>query len=153
MTCDRNPLPPVISAAFDYWKSKLDGRLMPARRDLNPCQIPSLLPYLILTDVCRDPPDFRYRLIGTQVVAQACRDYTGMRFSQLDHTGPGSTVWQDRIRVVETRRPVLTTPPYHGPKAGIAGVSGIHLPLSSDGDTVDMILTAVAFTPVLKTLG
>lgn len=32
-------------------------------------------------------------------------------------------------------------------------MSGIHLPLSSDGESVDMILTAVAFTLVLKTLG
>jgi hypothetical protein len=151
---DNQPLlAPIVSAAFDYWRSKLRERLMPSRRDLDPCEIPQLLPYLILVDVFSDPPDFRYRLIGTQIVAQSRRDFTGKRFSELDHAGPCSTVWTDRMQVVETRRPVLTAPPYSGPKAGISAVSGIHLPLSSDGKNVDMILTAVSFTMILKTLG
>ena len=146
-------LAPVVLATFDYWRSKLRGRLMPARRDLDPSEIPQLLPYLILTDVLHDPPDFRYRLIGTQVVAQSRSDYTGRKFSDLDHAGPASTVWTDRMKVVETRLPVLTAPPYCGPKIGVSAVSGIHLPLSSDGKAVDMILTAVAFKMILKTLG
>jgi len=150
---DRALLAPVVSATFDYWRSKLQGRLMPARRDIDPCEIPQLLPCLILADVFSDPPDFRYRLIGTQVAAQSRCDFTGRRFSDLDHAGPASAVWTDRMRVVETRLPVLTEPPYSGPKTGISAVSGIHLPLSSDGKNVDMILTAVSFTMILKTLG
>jgi hypothetical protein len=150
---DRALLAPIVTVTFDYWLSKIWSRAMPARRELDPCEIPSLLPWLILTDVLDNPRDFRYRLIGTQVVAQSRCDYTGKRFSELDHAGPGSTVWADRLKVVETRQPVFSTPPYSGPKAGIATVSGIHLPLSGDGRTVDMILTAVDFTMILKTLG
>ena len=153
VTSDRALLTPIVMETFDYWTSKVRNRTLPARRDLDPCEIPNLLPWLILTDVFDDPLDFRYRLIGTQIVAQARRDLTGKRFSELDHAGPGSTVWTDRVKVVETRRPVFSTPPYCGPKAGIASVSGIHLPLSGDGRTVDMILTAVDFAMILKTLG
>lgn len=153
VTSDRALLTPIVMETFDYWTSKVRNRTIPARRDLDPCEIFNLLPWLILTDVFDDPLDFRYRLIGTQIVAQARRDLTGKRFSELDHAGPGSTVWTDRVKVVETRRSVFSTPPYCGPKAGIASVSEIHLPLSGDGRTVDMILTAVDFVMILKTLG
>ena len=51
MTDDQPLLAPVVLATFDYWRSKLRGQLMPARRDLDPSEIPQLLPYLILTDV------------------------------------------------------------------------------------------------------
>jgi hypothetical protein len=151
MTTETILLSSIVQSVLDYWKSKTIDRMMPARRDIDPCEIPQLLPWLILTDVFYDPSDFRYRLIGTQVVAQARRDYTGKRFSEMDHTGPASTVWIDRMKVVQMRQPVFSAPPYSGPKAGVATVSGIHLPLSSDGWTVDMILTAVDFAMVLKT--
>jgi hypothetical protein len=73
--CTVNPdcalLTPFVIATFDYWTRKVRNRTTTARRDLDPCEIPSLLPWLILTDVSDNPLDFRYRLIGTQVVAQA----------------------------------------------------------------------------------
>ena len=62
---------------------------MPSRRDLDPCEIPQLLPYLILVDVFSDPPDFRYRLIGTQIVAQSRRDFTDQPFSVRHRHGAG----------------------------------------------------------------
>ncbi|HEV7372193.1 MAG TPA: PAS domain-containing protein [Arenibaculum sp.] len=135
----------ILTAAFDYWRSKLGGRAMPARRDLDPLDIPKLLPWLMLTDVLRNPLDFRYRLIGTEIAARARRDYTGRRFSELTHTGPSSQVWIDRARVVETCRPVFTTPPYTGGDDSVSAVSGIHMPLSDDASSVNMILSVVTF--------
>lgn len=136
---------PILLPTFRYWESKLAGRAMPARRDLDPIDIPRLLPFLILTDVIADPLDFRYRLIGTEVVSRARRDYTGRLFSGMDHTGPESRVWQERQSVVETGRPYLATPPYAGRDDTVSRVVGIHLPLSDDGRQVNMILTAVHF--------
>ncbi|EWY36303.1 hypothetical protein N825_28950 [Skermanella stibiiresistens SB22] len=119
---------------------------MPARRDLDPIlEIPSLLPWIILVDVPRDPPDFRYRLIRTGVVARARRDYTGARLSELSHIERGGPLWTDRLEVIETRAPRLTAPSYRGGDDTVRGVSGVHLPLSNDGGSVDMILTFVAY--------
>lgn len=115
---------PIVQSALDYWKSKIINRMMPARRDIDPCEIPQLLPWLILTDVFYDPPDFRYRLIGTQVVAQARQDYTGKRFSEMDHTGPASTVWIDRMKVVRTRQPVFSAPRIAAPKPALRPFPG-----------------------------
>ena len=138
--------PCIVHEALTYWDSKRAGRRMPARRDFDPVfEIPALLPWVKLVDVLRDPPDFRYRLIGTGIASRSRRDHTGHLFSELFRTGPDSVVWKDRMAVVETREPRLTAPAYIGKDKLIQGVAGIHLPLSSDGGMVDMIFTFVAY--------
>ena len=74
-------------------------------------EIPSLLPWVMLVDVLRQPLDFRYRLIGTGIAARARHDHTGCRFSDLSRAGSDSVVWKDRMAVVQTRAPKLTAPP------------------------------------------
>ena len=136
----------ILRGAREYWDSKLGARLMPARRDFDPIlEVPKLLPWIVLTDVLRDPLDFRYRLIGTEVVLRSRSNYTGKRFTELAHTAPPSQVWNDRVRVIESRAPVLAEPPYTGAVAEISRVCGIHLPLSDDGVAVNMIMTVVDY--------
>jgi|SRR4051794_11536253 hypothetical protein len=138
--------PPIVFEALNYWESKLNGRRMPARRDFEPVfEIPHLLPWVILVDVLREPLDFRYRVIGTGIAVRAHRDHTGCRFSELSRIGPGSVVWEDRLAVVETRAPKMTTPVYIGRDKLVRSVSGIHLPVSDDGETVNMIFTFVSY--------
>lgn len=134
-----------LRTALAYWKSKRDGRPMPARRDLDPIEMPRLLPWVILIDVFHDPIDFRYRLIGTEVVAIARRDFTGSRFSDLDGKGPDSVVWDNCLTVVRTRAPFSRLPPYEGPRDDLHGGQNLLMPLSSDGGRVDMIFQVVAF--------
>jgi hypothetical protein len=141
--------PAFLHDALLYWQSKLAGRRMPSRRDFDPVfEIPRLLPWVMLTDVLREPLDFRYRLIGTGIVSRSRRDHTGSLLSQLTHAGPASVVWRDRLAVVETRSPKFSTPPYAGGNPMVRGVSGIHLPLSADGETVNMIFTFVTYETV-----
>jgi hypothetical protein len=99
----------------------------------------------MLTDVLRNPLDFRYRLIGTGIVSRSRRDFTGSRLSELPHAGPGSMVWRHRREVVETGRPVFAIPPYTGADATVQRVMGIHMPLSEDAEMVNMILSVVAY--------
>jgi hypothetical protein len=48
---------------------------MPARRDLDPGDIPALLPYLMIVDKVDD--GFRYRLVGTATAREIGHDPTG----------------------------------------------------------------------------
>ena len=41
-----------------YWQSKLNGREMPSRADLDPVEIPELLPYVALIEVHWEPRCF-----------------------------------------------------------------------------------------------
>lgn len=139
-------VPPIIREALAYWEGKLAGRSMPARRDFDPVfEIPHLLPRIMLVDVLRDPLDFRYRVIGMGIAERSTRNYTGRRLSELSHVTRTSPLWTDRQTVIETRAPKLTAPAYTGGSKTVQSVSGIHLPLSSDGETVDMIFTFVAY--------
>ena len=135
-----------LEDALTYWESKRTGRRMPARRDLDPVlEIPNLLRWIILVDVLRDPLDFRYRVIGSGVVDRSRQNYTGKLFSELSHIGPDSLLWKQRANVVETAAPLRCEPPYTGLTPGIRGVVVIHLPLSDDGETVNMIFTMTTF--------
>jgi hypothetical protein len=47
----------------------------PARSDLDPADIPALLPYMMLVEKVDD--HFRWRLVGTAAVREIGRDLTG----------------------------------------------------------------------------
>ncbi len=135
-----------LQRALSYWESKRGSRLMPARRDLDPIDIPDLLAFVVLTDVTHDPLDFRYRLVGTGVVARSADDYTGMRLADLPGKGPGSMLWELRAAVVREQRPMLDDQtPYVGPAKNVRHIREIHMPLSADGKQVDMIFSVMEF--------
>ena len=52
---------------YQYWLSKCAARPMPARRDLDPGDIPALLSCLILIEVHHTPLRYKVRLTGTEV--------------------------------------------------------------------------------------
>lgn len=134
---------PRLQRAFHYWQGKLAGRAMPARADLDPAEIPDLLPWIILVDVL--PDDFRYRLIGTEVCRIAHRDHTRERLSTLPGKGPGSVVWSNYEEVVRLKAPFSRSPPYVGPAAHLRDCENILLPLSPDDLAVNMIFQIVSF--------
>jgi len=136
---------PLQQRAFAYWQSKLGGRSMPARKDIEPTEIPDLLANIVLVDVSHDPLDFRYRLIGTAIVERIAFDYTGKRFTDLDHQQPGSRVWDTAARLCSERAPLVSDIPYVGPDQWVRGYRDLYLPLSDDGEQVNMIMGVVEF--------
>jgi hypothetical protein len=64
---------------------------MPARSDLNPGDIPKLLPYLMIID--KNDDRLRWRLVGTAAVREIGRDPTGSIVGSYI-TGPGSAAAQ-----------------------------------------------------------
>lgn len=136
---------PRLDRALRYWEGKRGARLMPSRRDLDPLDIIDLLPFVVLIDVLDDPRDYRYRLVGTEVTAISHRDRTGSRYSEVEGKGPESVLWTSNETVVATRAPLSWVPPYIGPETRIRNCGNILLPLSADGETVNMIFKVVDF--------
>lgn len=136
---------PRLKEAFAYWQSKCAGRIMPARRDLDPVEVPKLLPYMMLYDVLPSPLDFRYRLIGTEARSILARDYTGRRFSEVVGKGRGSVVWDNCEQVVVTRAAFSRTPPYLGPERDLRRCENLLMPLSENGNVVTMIMQVISF--------
>jgi hypothetical protein len=141
-------LPQDFSILLGYWRSKKSGRLMPRRADIDPTELPGRLwPRLMLIDVVRekDRNRFRYRLLGGDVLRALGRDPTG---EYLDEAISPEAVYRDYIikipnDVVAHKRPlytvnVLTLPGQTVPMT----TKRLTLPLSNDGTTVNMMLSA-----------
>jgi hypothetical protein len=136
---------PRLKEALAYWHSKRAGRAMPRRRDIDPVDIPTLLPYVMLIDVLPQPLDFRYRLIGTEIRSISRRDYTGKRFSELPGKGKGSVLWHHCEQVVRKQAPPSGSTPYIGTEQYLRRCENVLLPLSEDGRDVTMILKVISF--------
>lgn len=61
----------------DYWDARRGDRPRPSRADIDPLDIPDLLPFVTLVDVHRASPRFVYRLVGTEAARLFGRDLTG----------------------------------------------------------------------------
>lgn len=133
----------IIEQALAYWQRIRAGREMPARADLNPGDIPKLLPFMILIDVLHDPLDFRYRLIGTEIDRIVVRNYKGVKFSELPDKKAPNPIWQHHQEAVETRAPVRKELSYHGPDGDVRRIEHCLMPFSTEGKTIDQILVAV----------
>jgi hypothetical protein len=55
----------IVRDCYSYWRGKMIGDRLPSRSDIDPVDIPKLMPHAVILDVRREPElDFRYRLIG-----------------------------------------------------------------------------------------
>lgn len=145
---------PSIRRIWDYWDGCRRGRLMPSRRDIDPLNIPAdLLPAVVLTDVLTEEPWLRYRLVGTAQVAMRGRDPTGQPVQgnfMGAHLGlPGDNVIMNYRIVVEKKTTVYVYNPIVGARPDgssmrqlpVRAIDTVLMPLSSDGDRVDMVLS------------
>jgi hypothetical protein len=133
----------VIAQARSYWERIRGERRMPRRGDLDPVEIPRLLPFVMLVDVLAEPLDFRFRLIGSAVQAIIAQNYVGRRFSELPHMVRGNMVWAEYEAVVSHHQPVATIVDYIGSDRFVQCVRHCLMPLSNDDRAVNMIFAAV----------
>ena len=69
---------------YDYWLSCGGGKPMPCRSDINPADIPRLLPFVSLIEVAEDVKQSRVRLAGTRLRDVFDREITGLTIDDLD---------------------------------------------------------------------
>ncbi len=136
---------PINQVGYDYWKRKRGGRRMPARRDIDPAEIATILPHVFLLDVRQQPLDFRYRLIGTKMDEHMLSRYTGLWMSQIAHQRAPSRIWANCRHVAVEGLPLSGDTPYVGKNKEFLTTEDLIMPLSDDGRTVDMLLVTVGF--------
>lgn len=121
---------------------------MPSRADLDPLDIPELLKDLILADVEQEPDGvrFRYRLVGTRVEEFIGRSLTGKYLDEVLSPAAHALFVETYMAPFRLKRPVysatgLRLPDMDYPKV----VSRLVLPLSHDGETINMMLNGQSF--------
>jgi hypothetical protein len=123
---------------YAYWDVKRAVRRMPARADIDPSEIRSLLPHFTLVEVVEGR--FRFRLVGTAVTDAFGRDPTGTFIgSNVTPLIFAVALISAYERVRETGDPIFTAGDYRAPSGLTHAVSRLLVPLADDGRTVNMI--------------
>jgi len=134
---------PDLAFALDYWKGKCGDRFAPSRADINPQEITRILPRVMLADVVHGEDgriDFRYRLSGTAIGDTHGSELTGQRPRDLEPSAYGALIDSHYREAIERRRPIAHMIALRTNKKTRA-YARIILPLSSDGETIDKLMT------------
>jgi hypothetical protein len=134
-----------LKALYDYWDRARGERKMPARADIDPAAIPQLLPYIIMYDVAPDG-GYTIRLVGEEVVHFVGHNTTGSRAGAM--MPPRSAEMMMRIldAVAKGRAPRFRAGKAHWhPEKAYREFEACFLPLSADGEAVNIVLGGIAF--------
>ncbi|MBT4045159.1 MAG: PAS domain-containing protein [Rhodospirillaceae bacterium] len=131
----------LITEFFTYWRSIAKGAAMPARPDLDPIDIPMIIPWMFLIDVLRQSTgiDFRFRLIGGRNAELVRQDGTGKLVGEVFPEATAALMRHSYTEVVELRQPLcwLANVPDQD-RAFIACYRAL-FPFSADGQAVNLI--------------
>jgi len=132
-----------LKALYEYWDTVRGSRLMPARADIDPGKIRGLLPFIIMYTVAAG---YTIRLVGDEIVRFTGRNVTG-RPAGSTMSPPSAEMMIKILNAVATER----VPKFRAGKAHWQSDKTYHdfeacfLPLSTDGETVDIILGGIRF--------
>lgn len=134
-----------LTALYDYWLQRRGDRIAMLRADLDPVEIPRLLPQLILSEVADGGRSIRYRLVGTDIVTAHGSDYTGKTIEELT-TGSTVAFTKTIYGIVVTQGvPVYSEGNFRWAGKEHRWTKRLHLPLTRDGVTIDMVLAGQVF--------
>ena len=135
---------PDIGELVAYWRRIHPGDGLTGRRHFDPSDVPVLLPHIWLLDVFRAPWRFRVRLVGTAIVAFAGRDTTGRWCEDAFPNFERSEAYTDIVTCAERGVPAFRTARLLV-KDDHRLSQRVHLPLATDGRTVDVILSLTRY--------
>jgi hypothetical protein len=134
---------PDIDRVLAYWRAKKGGRAFPSRADIDPMEFTRELPRVMMAEVSYDPLEFRYRVAGTGLFAMHGGELTGKLARELDPPEFGALIHQHYVEAIERRAPIL-----HVIELTVnnlaASYARIILPLSSNGEVIDRLMTSEA---------
>lgn len=140
------PHRPHLRALYDYWDRLRGGHGMPRRADFDPVQIPRLLPYLVLYGV---EPDGGYtiRLVGEEIVGFVGRNAAGHPAGSA-LPAPAAVILTSILNaVVAERAPKFRLGKAHWqPDKSYREFEACFLPLSPDGEQVEIIICGIGFS-------
>ena len=135
-------LPPTRSARcatlLKYWNALRGDRAFPARDEIDPAALKSVLPHIMLTGIEYDPFRVFYRLVGTEIVRFAKFDFTNCYADSLQFQDTESADWAAFYHaVVKARQPGIGLSFWTVSGNLQRWIEFVICPLSSDGRVID----------------
>jgi hypothetical protein len=139
-----------LKRIHDYWIEKRGSRGAPSRADINPVEIKSVLPDIMIWNVETGRGQYTIRLVGENIVRFVGHNNTGQSATVGMPDEAASTMIRVLDQVVETRAPHFRAGKafWHREK-NYRDFEACYLPLSADGSNVDMILGGAVFDTLL----
>jgi hypothetical protein len=140
-----------LHALYDYWHGRRQDRRCPSRADIDPVDIPALLPHLLLTEVVGGGARFRWRLVGTEVERHFGCAMTGRCIDELLRGQYLAYLERLYRSVIAGCTPVYSENAYNTRASGwdayseVLRTARLMLPLSQDGEAVNMVLCGQVF--------
>jgi len=152
--------PPATRARFDarfqgdglrllyaHWQTVRGARPAPARHEIDPAAIATVLPSIAIFDVEEAPRRYRIRLMGSRNVTWYGADPTGCCLDELDIGNGRAELCATLGQVVALVVPGHMTGEYTRQEGQSLRYERLFMPLSNDGRRVDMLLGAVCRLP------
>jgi hypothetical protein len=130
---------------YDYWHDKAEGRRMPAYRDIDALDMKSWLGNLVLVEFKENLFDYRIRLEGTHIEDYYGDRRTGHGFELVTSAGERELLMRQYRPVYEDGRPAYYEAAFENSYGIFSHQAKLLLPLSQDGQNVNMILAAIYF--------
>lgn len=137
------PRDAVLKELYEYWDTVRGSRPMPSRADIDPGAIRRLLPHIIMYTVAAD---YAIRLVGGEIVRFTGRNATGHPAASTMSPRSAETMIKILDAVAKERAPKFRAGKTHWQSdKTYHDFEACFLPLSTDGETVDIILGGIRF--------
>lgn len=128
-----------MASIYQYWLDIKGDKLMPARRDINPSEIPTLLPHITLVRI-EESGRYKLSLVGSENVKAYGAEVTGKYLDEIP------LLYQDAKHrydwLVENKRPYIYEGKLNWSEKNYLDYSIIGFPLSANGDDVNALMFA-----------
>ena len=139
---------PKIAQVLRYWHGLRGAREFPTRADVDPAEIKKTLPHIMVTGISYEPFRVFYRLVGTEIVHWAGRDFTNRFADELMFDDDGQD-WTNYYRAaIDARKPAYGLTDWIVESRVPLWVESLICPLSSDGRTIDRCLAIEDYEPM-----
>jgi hypothetical protein len=126
-----------LRALIRYWLEKRAGRRMPSRAEVDPVEIPRLLPIALVADVRTEPA--RIRLVGSEATLLYGAEMRGRTIDAFDFGGFTKTWAETFALVARSGVPAAANGSYSLDVRSLA-IEVVLLPLADKGTGTELIL-------------
>ncbi len=139
------PKSPRLRRLFEDWQQWRAERAFPSRADFDPADIQYILGNVSLIDVRQRPLRFRFRLHGSDNAMRMGVDLTGKDLDEMPQGETREVVRKHFEATVVQRTPITRFREGVFSDGRVWHYEALVLPFSRDGETIDMLLSAVVW--------
>ena len=133
-----------LQRLYKDWKARVSGGI-PRRDDFDPVDFRYILGRMSIIEIRREPRRYFYRLHGTELGGLLGFDLTGKYLDEAPNPHWAALARQHNDAVATSGIPCVTRRFDQAAGSRQFNVEVLGLPISSDGDTLDMLITAVTY--------